>query len=56
MIEKEAEQIRATLKKLKVKNEIRETGKTSERPIPNISQPKLQPENIVNSVTSVNPA
>ena len=56
VIEKEAEQIRATLKKLKVKNEIRETGETSERPIPNISQPKLKTETIVNSVTSVNPA
>ena len=55
MIESEAEKIRATLKKLKVDSKTRETDKTSERPIPNISQPKLKTESIVNSVTSVNP-
>ena len=60
VIESEAEKIRATLKKLKVDSktrETRETDKTSERTIPNITQPKpkFKTESIVNSVTSVNP-
>ena len=63
VIESEAEKIRATLKKLKVDSktretcETRETDKTSEQPIPNISQPKpkFKTESIVNSVTSANP-